>query len=163
MKSSKLRGFTLIELIVSIAIFCIIMVPCSMMVSMIIHYNSIEKSKVSNAAMAQNIVEYYRTVDFSKVTPDFNTNSVQYEYITYNSRTTNDTLFANLNTSLSKVGSLNNESYTEVINKVPSPVKNYVIKVVFTYTNEMIKIDTIVWDSVNKDLGKIEYVTLKRY
>ncbi|MBX4258761.1 type II secretion system GspH family protein [Clostridium estertheticum] len=163
MKSSKLHGFTLIELIVSIAIFCIMMVPCSMMVSMIIHYNSIERSKVSNAAMAQNVMEYYKTVDFSNAIPNIKTNSIQYEYTTYNSGITNDTLFANLNTSLSKVGSLNNESYTDVIKKLSSPVKNCVIKIVFTYTNEMIKIDTIVWDSVNKDLGKIEYVTLKRY
>lgn len=172
----KKYGFTLIEILITIALIGILVVPTSMSISSIIHYNSSSKSKVNNGALAQKVMEYYRNYDFSK--EPFYTNittvtSPQYYYLAFYNDPTSDTLtnyLQNTYTKAKPIGLSSNENYTQVLTNVgsypqvpPVTTYNHVIKIVFSNNNGMLKIDTTVWDTTNKDAGKVEYVLLRRY
>lgn len=171
MKKKKSKGITLIEVIISVTILAILMIPSISMLNSIVYYNSITKSKISNAAIAQKVIEYYSTVDFLNVKSDLKSNSPQYKYIAFNdnpkkNNPQDDNLLNDLKDfSFSINGSADNEDYKTVIGNTGLTVSSYthVIKVVFTYSNNMLKIDTVVWDAKNRDNAQIEYAILKNF
>lgn len=165
MNIKKAKGETLIELIISITIISILIIPSILLLNSIINYNTIARSKTSNAAIAQNVIEYYRSADFANTNPDLKKNSPQYKYIAYNEDPKNGNLLNNtLDYKLNSNGSMN-EKYETVIKSRISPGNSYnhVIKIVFSDVNDMVKIDTVVWDVKNKDKGQVEYAILKGY
>lgn len=166
-KVKKCRGMTLVELIASMAILGMILVSASMLILTIVKYNNIMKCKVTNSAMAQKVIEYYKSYDFSKLSDIKNKKYEQYIYFTEDS--TKDNLINNINTfSLIEVDSVASEEYEDVVHNHLSsvPLKNYdhIIKAVFANKGDnVVAIDATVWDSRNKNQCKMEYVTLKGY
>jgi len=167
LKVKKCRGMTLVELVAAVAILGIVLVSASMLICTIAKYNNIMKSNVTNSAIAQKIIEYYKSYDFSKLNDIKSKKYEQYIYFTENS--VNDNLINNINTfSLIEVNNVEVEKYEDVINNHISSVSSgnydHIIKVVLDdKANNMVAIDATVWDCRNKDKCKVEYLTLKRY
>lgn len=164
---AKSRGMTLVELIAAIAILGMVLVSASMLICTIAKYNNIMKCKITNAAIAQEAIEYYKTYDFSKLSDIKNKKYEQYIYFAGTS--TSDTLINDINTfSLIEVDGVSSEKYEDVVNNhlssVPSKNYDHIIKAVFANKGDnMVAIDATVWDTRNKDQCKMEYVTLKGY
>lgn len=156
MKVKKCRGMTLVELVAAMAILGIVLVSASMLISTITKYNSIMKCRVTNAAIAQHVIEYYKVYDFKKLDVNAITDAKKgdqsykrWVYFTQSSK--GDNLTPAIENS--KVGASS-----------PQADYDHKIEIVFTLKDDnMIAIDATVWDSKNKnqDKYKVEYVTLR--
>lgn len=175
MKNKKYSGLTLVEIIAAMAILVIVLVSVSTVIITITDYNSNMRCKIKNSAIAQKVMEYYKTYDFSALS-DIKSEP-QYEYLCYSDDSSGGTFINKSGKSgatisaisgeiPSSTGSSSLEKYDGIVNKYFSSVPtkfDHVIKVVFTYKDNMITIDTTVFDSKSKDKFLVEYVTLKRY
>lgn len=187
MKSKKKSGFTLIEVIVSMALIGILIVPVTMIWSNIKYYNVSARSKVNNAAVAQKVMEYYRrfnitsNASYSALTT--NPSTQYYYYFVYTNDAAKDVKNLNPsteeltnklnNTKIDTTGNLD-ENYTDALKRVTTsgspyhPITgvssfNQLVKVSFINKNGMFKIEVNVWSTLSKDSGKIQYIMLRRY
>jgi len=180
-KVKKSSGMTLVELVAAMAILGMVLVSTSTLILTIVRYNNIMKCKVTNSAIAQKVIECYKTRDFSKL-DTIKKNEFCEQCIPIDTK--NDNLISKIYTDstikpVSKDYKGDKDSYTQAytqaVNDFPACASencSNVISVIFTHKvgddgmikdNDMIAIDVTVWDSKNKDQCKVEYVTLKGY
>lgn len=173
----KCRGMTLVELVAAMAILGIVLVSASMLILTIVKYNYIMKCKVTNSSIAQRVIEYYKSCDFStsldKELVKVKSNDYCEQYIYFTENPTCDDLISRISADNFAIYSVSkdkiySEIYDKVVNNHPpadlSQKYDHVIKVVFEHKDDdMLAIDVTVWDSKNKDFCKVEYVTLKGY
>lgn len=172
MKVKKCSGESLVELVAAMAILGIVLVSVSTLIFEIAKYNNLMKCKVTNSAIAQKVIEYYKASDLSKLCA---INKVYQQCVSFKDDPEDDKKFMNAisGSTIKEVSSTPpSESYGQVVLKdLPSSVTlndyDHVIKVVLippkNVNDNMITIDATVWDSKNKDQCKVEYVTSKGY
>lgn len=179
MKIRKIKGMTLVELVAAMAILGIVLVSVSTLILTIAKYNNIMKCKVTNSAIAQKVIEYYKARDLSKLC---SINKSYEQYVSFKDNPKDDlkddSNFMNImggaqnGFQIKEVNSIKrDEKYGEVVKDLPSSVNpkdyDHIIKVVLippkNVNDDMISIDATVWDSKNTDQCKVEYVTLKGY
>ena len=161
-KIQNKKGFTLIELVVSIAILEIISIPIFGLFAVSMRNNVNSRSGISAWAAAQSFMEYYKC----NINQDLNVGPVVYYYLYSNNdiskihdglKEDNKSEPLNLNTD---------ESYSYICdNRFDSVIisdYDYAIKVILQKKdNDALKINIIVWDIRLKGAQKVSIVSLR--
>lgn len=158
------RGFTLIEAIISIALLGIILTSFLGLLTTSVSFNLKSKIEISNGSIAQAVMEYYKEKGQQELKSNYlGTNSTAYLYIFYNKSGSGDPLKTALDAALPESG-LPTEDYSQIMaNHNPSGTNyDYTVKVVLSDAgDELTKINVTVWDSIKKDNGRINIVSLR--
>ncbi|MDI6618165.1 MAG: type II secretion system protein [Clostridiales bacterium] len=162
------KGFTLIELVVSIAILGIIAVPLMGLFSVSFNNNMIAKRRTETVSIAESAMEIYKSdkgigaVESKDVTPGQNGYTTVF-YFYYNSHDgTNLIDCLKPDNAVRKINRYVDEDFAAV-NSYADKKYNYAIKIVLDLKehDEVVEINVMVWNRVDKDAGKVNFISLR--
>lgn len=153
------KGMTLIELIVSIALLAIIIIPVLGMLSASNLNNENARVKTTNGAVAQAVLEYYKKVDIDSV---YSGSRPATLYIFCNK--------SELNGAFTPEKTVAGDDSVTVFTAVDAIAASigakpyeYAIRIFLSATDStgMVQINVSVWDSINKDNNKVVFTSLR--
>lgn len=171
MRFSNQKGMTLIELIVSIALLAIIIVPVLGLLSASNLNNANSRGKTSNGAVAQAVIEYYKKVDITSINSGTrpvtiylfcNKGNLDNEYLP-GSKTDSGNFLPYKTIS----GDDGFSAFTQM-DSIASQISgakpyDYGIRILLSNTDasNLVQVTVTAWDPYNKDKNKITFTSLR--
>jgi prepilin-type N-terminal cleavage/methylation domain-containing protein len=158
------KGMTLIEILISLAILAIIIVPVLGLLSASTTNNVNSRGKTLNGAVAQAAVEYFKKVDISTI----NGGSRPATYYLFCSKNNIDKDFINDGSIHRKTVSGDDlisdfSGVDNIASQIGAKPYDYGIRVLLSNTDSssLAQITVTVYDSFNKDKNKVTFTSLR--